>query len=318
MVAASSASWASASNPIQSDVMVVTPAMARHWLEALNYHHQRGVSSHTVAHYAAQMSNGQWIDGGSIKFVVFRGAKHLVNGQHRLAAQVKADMTICYVVTEHEVQSNEEIALLYGHEDIGRSRTFADMHKALELPEQLGMSATSLNETAAAAALLGVGILREKGLMTRYESLRLTQLYAPYARIYFDLIVGSPKYMTQALHRRATLSVALLSFRYTDQTSEALALRVRDFWQGVATDDRIGATDPRKYAHRHLIETSAHRVLGSSTLKSTSTLYSARFLVQCFNAFMDRREYRGSPKVVDPSAPINMRGVPINHKEWAV
>lgn len=76
-------------------VVNVTPAQAAEWL-AKNNTHNRTIREGKVAMYARDMANGDWkFNGDTIRF---SSDGTLMDGQHRLAAIVRADVTIACIV----------------------------------------------------------------------------------------------------------------------------------------------------------------------------------------------------------------------------
>lgn len=97
----------------------ITPDLAR---EYLGYNvHNRSLRERLVAAYAFDMENGDWVDNGeTIKFSA-EGA--LLDGQHRLAAIVKADTAVSMLVVSGLKNEAQETV------DTGAPRKFADVLK---------------------------------------------------------------------------------------------------------------------------------------------------------------------------------------------
>lgn len=304
---------------VHSYAMVVSPEQAQDWLNNAKYEGQRNPSPIHIARYADDMKAGAFSQGTTITFAVYQGRKHLVNGQHRLHAQVVAKVEMTYTICERYVDSVDQIAIAYGHEDVGRSRSASDLYRPLNLTEELVLTNTQINALNAAVRFIDVGLSPATNYnLTRMEGLRLIRLYAPWAREYFNLIKGAPRSMHSSLKRQSTLAVALLSLRYSSVSAKALrAPNVNDFWEGIATDDGISADDPRKIAGRHLFTTTmSSGSVVPGVVSHASPHYSARYLIQCFNAFMERRAIKKSAKVINDRAPIRMWGVSGNTEEW--
>lgn len=97
----------------------VTPSIAAEWL-AQNVHNRR-LSQQVVAAYAADMRNGDWQwNADTIKFA---NTGALLDGQHRLAAVVEADVVIRFLVARGLDPRAQDTV------DNGRKRTFADVLK---------------------------------------------------------------------------------------------------------------------------------------------------------------------------------------------
>lgn len=70
-----------------STVLIITPEMAKKYLQ--NMKTNRNISFARVNAYARDMERGAWQENG--ESIVFNKSGQLVNGQHRLAAIVKAE-----------------------------------------------------------------------------------------------------------------------------------------------------------------------------------------------------------------------------------
>ncbi len=102
---------------MQSKVVMVDPSLAAAWL-AKNVQHNRPMRKITVAGYAEQMKTGQWhLTHQGVAFDV-TGA--LIDGQHRLAAIVQANVIVPMMVTMNAPAVSFETL------DCGIKRTVAD------------------------------------------------------------------------------------------------------------------------------------------------------------------------------------------------
>jgi hypothetical protein len=317
MVAVQSPMSATGREENRDSSTVVSPDMAAEWLERYKYAHNRPLSLGTVVRYADMMQSGKFLNNSELVFVRYHGARFLINGQHRLAAQVRASATVSYILIEHEAYSEYDINLRYGLQDTGRPRRFRDMYHSLGVCDELGMTANQIDAVASAMNFMKSDLHGKNSAMPRQDLIALVRLYAPFARHYCNLIVGSPKIMGRAMMRQSTLSVALLSLRYiADAAVRISAPSIDEFWRGVAIDDRISVTDPRKYASRHLMESTVRKTAATVERRFARPSYSSRYLIQCFNAYMERRDLKGAPKVLDDSAPISMWNLSTPPEHW--
>jgi hypothetical protein len=102
---------------MKSKVVMVDPALAASWL-AKNVQHNRPMRKTTVAGYAQQMQAGHWhLTHQGVAFDV-NGA--LIDGQHRLAAIVQANVMLPMMVTVNAPSVSFESL------DCGIKRTVAD------------------------------------------------------------------------------------------------------------------------------------------------------------------------------------------------
>jgi hypothetical protein len=117
IVAPTAAATAAATTPTISYV-AVTPAQAAQWLE-VNLGPNRKLNPRHVRKLATDMVNGDWRQNG--ESVKFDRHGHLVDGQHRLAAIVAANMNVGMLIVEGlEPDAMRTI-------DTGRARSFGDV-----------------------------------------------------------------------------------------------------------------------------------------------------------------------------------------------
>lgn len=102
---------------MKSKVMMVDPSLAAAWL-AKNAQHNRPMRKTTVASYAEQMQAGQW--QLTHQGVAFDVNGILIDGQHRLAAIVQANVIVPMMVTVNAPAVSFETL------DCGIKRTVAD------------------------------------------------------------------------------------------------------------------------------------------------------------------------------------------------
>ncbi len=81
---------------MQSRVMTITPDKARKWLEDSEGTNFRKLLGRRVAQYADDMKRGVWLENG--ESIVLNGDGRVLDGQHRLAAVVRAGTDIRAVV----------------------------------------------------------------------------------------------------------------------------------------------------------------------------------------------------------------------------
>lgn len=85
-------------NHINTEVITITPKMASNWLASYN-NHNRSLRDGAVAKYAEDMANGMW--RFTHQGIAFYATGELADGQHRLAAIVKAGVAVPMLVTRN-------------------------------------------------------------------------------------------------------------------------------------------------------------------------------------------------------------------------
>jgi hypothetical protein len=306
--------------PLDEPVLVtVTPALAEAWLTDMKYADQRALSQEAVDRIATLMKRGKFSQRTYIRIANLNGQRLLLDGQHRLWAVFDSGVPTTFVVVEESAKTDEDVAWIYGNIDIGKRRSKAELFGPLHLPDEFGLSRGDVESLGSAIAFMVGGCVKFRDRDTPLPTdllLERMRLYAPYARQYVGLLDGCLARVRKGAMRAPTLSVAMLTLRY----SLPLALKsnapdVLDFWRGAALDDGLTLTDPRKFVHRHFVSTRLSRTHLSEGVVAVSPSYSSRFLAYCFNVYMKGRELK-QPKVYDDRAPIQLYGATSDPNVW--
>jgi len=295
-------------------MVVVLPQLAEAWLNTTKYIDQRGLSQKRVDHLAEEMKHGTFSSGTMIRFVSFNGEWFLIDGQHRLWAVLLSDQPQSFVVLVTKVQSEEEIAWLYGNTDIGKARSTHELFGPLHLAENFRITPTDVDALASAVNFMANGCIVYRFLgMPREQLLTRMRLYAPFAFEYVGLLAGCRRSFRSAALRTPSFSVALLTLRYDhDNVDDTNAMA---FWHGAITDDGLLVGDPRKLVNRHLLTTKLSSKRTSEGITIVTPIYSARFLASCYNAYMGGRELRVA-RIKDDATPLRVHGVPVDAELW--
>src|SRR6185312_14730081 len=110
---------------IVDGILTITPELAHRIIQTGKFDRQRPVRGKHVDALAAQMRNHEWTAGTQIHFGrTPDGELHLVNGQHRMHAVVKADSPIRFQILVTNVESQPALIRLYRrHDRLIASRT---------------------------------------------------------------------------------------------------------------------------------------------------------------------------------------------------
>jgi hypothetical protein len=293
----------------------MTPEMASKWLSDFEYEHQRNVAQNTVDFYAGMMESGEWVPGTNIKLATVNGSgrKVLVDGRHRLCATVVSGTPQVYSVTEIKCDTDADVARVYYTTDRGRNRTYGDAWRTTLIADELGLTNSQVNTAGAGVRFIMADFKRQSANMISMDSmLEQVRFYADGIGRYFECIAGTSQHMEPAMRRAAVVSVGIATLQY------AINIygfgKVEDFWIGLVRDDGLRAGDPRKVANIHLLSTG---IMASSgrTQEQVSANYQARYIANCFNAWVEDREFKvartkGYSKVHDSNAPIKINGTP--------
>lgn len=289
----------------------VTPDMARLWLTSRAYKGQRNLKANHVKFLAEEMERGNFRSTAEIVFAVEDGTRHfLINGQHTLNAIAQCGIPQTVIVTCHPSSGANETAALYGAIDTNVSRTVSDYWSALGLKDEVGLNPTQFNALGNACKFIfNKFTSRNPGRMHHDDYRSIIEQYAQYAHQFFELGTGAPGEIYNPAKRASTLSVALVTLRFSAQT---IGLdKVSSFWQGVLMDDGLPKGDPRKTANRHLLTTGMRK--DGKKPHQASPQWSARYIANCFNAYIEKRTLTMTSP--DPSNPIKILGSPFTGKE---
>lgn len=293
-----------------SHVTLVTPEMAIHWLDTMQYEHQRKVRDAHVALLARSMQRGSFSPGTQITIARLASGPVLVDGQHRLWAVVQSNAPQVFTVTEHSDLSDAEAARMYGYLDTGLRRKPDEIYRPLGLADQFNLTHEMFRAFMSAIPYLAAGAIdsRNGGGRDRDEVMRIAAIYAPAARAFSSSMTNCHRMLRRPLLRASTVVLAVLSFRWEHPKTAA-------FWSSVA-QNTAGGGDPARLASDHLISSTMRP--GDSfafRTRAVSSNYSIRALAACYNAYCDGRVLKLA-KVVNDRAPLAVRGVPLDVEAW--
>lgn len=298
---------AKSSDADKAEFRIVYPDVARQWIDSCVWDRQRPVRPSRVSFYAKLMKRGEWIPNSPIRFCRLNGRLYLVNGRHRLMGLIESQTAQRFLVIEHTVSSDSEIASIYAAEDRNLGRTPHDQLHAIGIDDMYGWNKTQLNTITASVKFIACDFMRDNKY--EFSIAEIQSLLDKYARSYdafWELTADIPNYIRKSVQRRATISVALVTL---SQSSIKYGMpKIKDFWRGTLTDEGLVTGDPRKLAHRHLIS-SGMEGAGASSAKGRimSAAESARYLAHCFNAWSEDRAITFT-RVMDETAPIRING----------
>ena len=293
----------------------ITPEEAQSLVDTLQYEHQRAVRKHHVNFLEGEMRRGDFIQDTQIRIAVLGNTRYLVDGQHRLHAVIQSGMSQCFQIVETHVRDSDELANLYGRLDVGMKRTAADLYRSLDLSEKYGITKSHINHLSAAITFMRLGCKGKgpKAKVHQSDMLHYMEMYMPYVHQFVDITMGCEQSITFPAWRTATLAVVLLSLRFSQPLADQRGdPSVVTFWKGAIFDDGIQVGDPRKVVNRHLLTTS---LFSGQKNTAVTSAYSCRYIINCFNGYMERRELRHT-KVYDAHAPIVMYGAPTEVDDW--
>lgn len=277
------------------NIQTITPLVAAELLSTAAYEHERTLRAQWVKYLAEEMKRGSFKQDTVIEIVKRGDTKKsvLVDGYHRLNAVIQSNLSCRFVVIESEVKDADEIARMYYRIDRGLPRTTADQMRVLGIEKEFDLKPYQIRRLSAAVPWIDSG-WKSSGLMHPDDRERLVREYAEECGLYFVSIAGRLTEMKSAFERAATLSVGLVTLKYS---VERYGTKVEEFWEGVAMDNELASTDARKWAFRHLLTTGMSGGEPSEGKETRTPRYSSRYLAACFNAYVAGRGMKQKPKI---------------------
>lgn len=209
-----------------------------------------------IAALARQMRDGEWVSRQSIDFARQPdGTLTLVNGHHRMLAQVESGRDIQWNVVIHDVEDEDGVAaLFYRFDTVVRLRTMNNILDGIGAADQLGLSKMTTVALSRAVVFIDNGMHPTVGhwnkTYTPAEKLSLMADWQVEARVYQDCANLAVKDAKRKMFGAQVMAVALVTIRAN--TDSAI-----EFWQGVAEDDGLRRGDPRKTLLDFLRDTHA-------------------------------------------------------------
>ncbi|GAA0641519.1 hypothetical protein GCM10009601_59060 [Streptomyces thermospinosisporus] len=277
---------------MQMQVVDVSPQLAAEWLT--HNTRNRPLSRGTVQHLAAQIQRGEW--QLTHQGIAFDEDGALIDGQHRLAAVVKAGVTVPMTVT-HGVPRSAFTVM-----DTGRKRTGRD---ALAL-------AGESNSTHLAAALRGLHLYLNapnsswSGGSSVTSNDQLLALLAEHPGIRDALHHGI------AMNRGCRITVTAATIGWYVTTAARPDVDQSAWEEGVVTGARLEPGDPRLT----LRNTMLNLALGNAHRRRDDSREHLHYYLKAWNAWVEGRSIkllRRSPNETMPR--ISRRPVPTSaHK----
>lgn len=255
---------------------VWTPQRANTAFNMCRYERNRKETQATghIDALARQMVDGVWLPRQQIDFAQLPSGKLiLVNGHHRLLAQVKAGVDIEWSVVVHQCANDEQVASLFWRFDtVLRKRTASNIFAAVDAAENLGVSKTVTAKLAAAVTFIDNGMRPVSGHSTRIyspsEKLELMFQWKHEAQVYNECISPAATGIQKKMTGAQVMAVALVTIRNDEKGA-------RDFWGVMAKDDGLRRGDPRKTLLDFLRDTHAAGTGYTATAVACARAWSA-------------------------------------------
>lgn len=254
------------------ETLEITPNEAELWL-AKNADFQRKLRESVVDKYARDMINGQW--QLTHQGIAFDSKGRLIDGQHRLAAIVKAGVPIKMLVVR------DSPAAAYDHVDLGYGRTATDILKAQG-------EGWITNEWIAVARFMEAGTNIKAACIARspFELREMVEMHKNALTFVFQNVERKVRGVTVA----PVLAAVAVAY-YTEHDRVKLAEFIRLLVNGVAKDPAVDSTVIK-------LRDSLRDVIGESSTTARQALFLKTQRV--IKAYMDGESLS---KLYTPSEP---------------
>lgn len=291
---------------LQTEVKLVTPEMARYWLENCMYEHQRPLNKRHVVFLSREMEKGEFDTSEPIQFSIFNGKEILTDGQHRLKAIEQSGMPQKLVIIKSEKETRKDLAKQYSYIDNGMSRKWSDVLRALNNGEVL-LNAREANALKAGLGIVYRGFMNDGIKEPNVMMFERTLEWQSYAREYFDSIANVPPSINIPLRRRHMVALAMATIRFS-KNKLGYGKNASMFWGQVAKDDGLRYKDPRKRLREILIESQ----LTTTNRKNKNISAQQCFLysVRAWNAWVDNEEIT---RLVLPQSKLPIKCTPFDY-----
>jgi len=226
-----------------------TPAQANMVLKWCRYERQRDETkarSH-IATLAEEMRRGSWLEKSQLDFARTGQRLVMVNGHHRMHAQIESGQDILWNIAIHDCASETELRGLYYRFDTNlRKRSAANIMDGVGFAADVGLKKETATALWGAAQVIADGMrfrrytqnAGHRAILTD-ERLAICHEYAAEAKFYEGCVKAAPGYMRRRFRTVSMFALAMVTLKNEADTA-------RDFWRGLSEDDGLHKGDPRK------------------------------------------------------------------------
>ena len=232
---------------IREGFVTFTPAQAEAVLRNCRYERQRD-EARAKAHIGAlaeQMRRGLWLPKTQIDFARIGGRLVLVNGHHRMHAQIASAASILWSIVVHDCADDAEVAALYWKFDTTmRKRSAANVISGIGLAKETGLPESWASGLWASAQVIALGLRfyyheRDGAALLPDERVAICRDYAPEAFKIYKSAEQAILPIRRKLRTPSFLAPAVLVLRHNPEVGH-------DFIDGLCADDGLTKGDPRK------------------------------------------------------------------------
>lgn len=264
------------------------------------YDRQRKISEDHVRVLADIMKRNQWEPKDKLDFALLKGELILVNGYHRMSAQVASGKPIEWTVVVHPCRTLDQVRGLYYKFDTNtRIRQGAQVLAGIGFSDKheisRKMSSALFNAVPIIASNFSKSIKDRDVLANRVMDRRLeiASQYVPAAKVYESCLEGLPVKVKAKFLSAGTTAVAIVTLRYQP-------LKALEFWQGTASNDGLRKGDPRLALYNDMI---------ARQFNAGSAVQSVFSPAHAWNAFFEDRPLKVI-KLVGYRTSVSIAGTP--------
>lgn len=278
---------------IREGFVTLNPAQANAVLRECPYDRQRNIDKLHVAVLAELMRRGLWEPKDKLDFARLGSRLILVNGYHRMSAQVAAGKNIQWTIVIHDCGDEASVRQLYYKFDTNvRKRTATNIVQGADIAQEYGLSKTMAQALFAAVPTIASGLVtgnRFSATQTATlfaqriadDRFDLVREYADSARAFEATIKPAPAKVRSKLLRSGVLALALVTVKEQMPVAE-------EFWGGLAMNDGLRRYDPRATLLNDLLD----RNFGKGSMQQVISVPAT-----AWNAFWERRDLKVINKV---------------------
>lgn len=244
---------------------------------------QRKIGKDHVKVLADMMKRDKWEAKDKLDFAMLHGQPILVNGYHRMHAQVSCGKAIRWTVVIHQCATMDQVRNLYYRFDTNtRLRAPTQILNAVDFAERNALSKTMAQALYRAVPLIANDFSdapKDRDILTAKVTDRriaFAKEYLQAAQKYEEAISGSIVGFKSKFYSAGVCAVALVTFRFQP-------IAAMEFWTGVALNDGLRRGDPRQTLNNYL---TANSVRGNGG-RITRSAFGPSI---AWNAYYDERE----------------------------